>query len=701
VSGSGLWIRRLAVVIAPVSLYSVSSCAGQSVNDDMSGDHGGDATGGSSSGESGAGVSGRAGGGGEAAGANGGDAGEASGGSGAGTVGGAGGSPTGPCVNDSLELDDGNGEPACVCPSGYAGAHCEFTVRDCSADDPPCDPETSATGCVECRRAHIDVGPARSCHIDEGGHVRCWGANDYLLYSGECELPGTPTSAFEVMSTGLESCALSRSGGLSCWGLCNDACEADPLLVPPSGTFVAVSVGINLACALDRDWELACSKRSPPAGQFFSVAAGFNFACALDLERHPSCVDFRATGRPEIVEAPSTRFRAISAGNEHVCGILMDGSVECWGVNTVGQASPPATSFRQVSAGKAHTCGVREDGTLECWGDPKFTGAPTGKFVEVAAGDTHSCALRPDAKVTCWGEDDYFQLHPPPELAPSADPPALFDVGGDAMFPDEDVDCMLAGVTHGCELDSIGRISCWGSTLGSTPAGTFVDLSVGHGTACALRDDGAVACWGNIVVEPGTTSYVDVSAGYGLACALRTTGEIDCFEYAGPMDGYRIVSPPVAPPVGSFTQVSVSADPTYAGAGDGGEVYNRPHACALATDGGVHCWGSTLRPVVDGPFVSVSAGHDVNCAFDAEGAAWCFRGSDAPFRMDGEYTAIGVGTAFYGLRSDGTVVKAWPRAGETLSVASRETFLDLSVGGDFACGLSASGHIRCFGSRNR
>jgi hypothetical protein len=99
--------------------------------------------------------------------------------------------------------------------------------------------------------------------------------------------------------------------------------------------------------------------------------------------------------------------------------------------------------------------------------------------------------------------------------------------------------------------------------------------------------------------------------------------------------------------------------------------------------------------------VSVSAGHDVNCALDAEGVAWCFSGSNAPFRMEGEYTEIGAGRAFYGLRADGTVMRSWLRADERTSAASEETFVELAVAGDFACGLSPAGHIRCFGSRNR
>ena len=44
-----------------------------------------------------------------------------------------------------------------------------------------------------------------------------------------------------------------------------------------------------------------------------------------------------------------------------------DGSVSCWGDDTVGQAAPPAgRSLRQRRL--LNTCGVRTDGTVACWG---------------------------------------------------------------------------------------------------------------------------------------------------------------------------------------------------------------------------------------------------------------------------------------------------------------------------------------------
>ena len=65
---------------------------------------------------------------------------------------------------------------------------------------------------------------------------------------------------------------------------------------------------------------------------------------------------------------PSGTFESVSAGYYHNCGVTSSGSLECWGLNSDGQATPPPGTFESVSAGYWHTCGIKNDGSMECWG---------------------------------------------------------------------------------------------------------------------------------------------------------------------------------------------------------------------------------------------------------------------------------------------------------------------------------------------
>ena len=52
-------------------------------------------------------------------------------------------------------------------------------------------------------------------------------------------------------------------------------------------------------------------------------------------------------GMEWVHDAPRTdlpegeRFKGISAGSWHTCGLRQDGGVSCWGYNQYGETSPP------------------------------------------------------------------------------------------------------------------------------------------------------------------------------------------------------------------------------------------------------------------------------------------------------------------------------------------------------------------------
>ena len=110
------------------------------------------------------------------------------------------------------------------------------------------------------------------------------------------------------------------------------------------------------------------------------------------------------SGCPRRIRAPNGKFATVSAGNGHTCGVRQDGSVDCWGEDFGGQATPPTGGFTSVSVESNHTCGVKRDGSVSCWGiDEQATEEPDGKFTSVSAGPSYNCGTRQDGTVACWG----------------------------------------------------------------------------------------------------------------------------------------------------------------------------------------------------------------------------------------------------------------------------------------------------------
>jgi alpha-tubulin suppressor-like RCC1 family protein len=149
---------------------------------------------------------------------------------------------------------------------------------------------------------------------------------------------------------------------------------------------------------------------------------------------------------------------AISAGGVHTCAIRDDGSVVCWGyggdgrlgygnsssvgdgppdpsVGSVGPVGLGGHTAKAISAGENHTCAILDDGTVRCWGygaggqlgygntsnvgdgPPDPSVASVGPVdlgghtaVAISAGTSHTCALLDNGTVRCWGLGAYGQL---------------------------------------------------------------------------------------------------------------------------------------------------------------------------------------------------------------------------------------------------------------------------------------------------
>ena len=315
-----------------------------------------------------------------------------------------------------------------------------------------------------------------------------------------------------------------------------------------------------------------------------SITAGTFATCGIAIEGPASCWgeqpkvgDGTTTNRPLPTLVKSTdKYLFIGASPSvqgHFCGVAIDQSISCWGVNalndTLGRglvATVPTRivstkAFTLVAPGALHSCALGSDQAVYCWGDnsvgqlgdrtQKAHLTPTEvyggfKFTAVTSGAGHSCGLTPEGSVLCWGFNQSGQLGDGTTTSWTS-PTA---VSGALTFKS-----IAAGESFTCGLTTLDRPYCWGnlgtgSTIVNTPrayptAPAFTSIALGGGHACALTSDGTPYCWGsNGFGQVGDSTFTDrpnptavstalrfksISAGYLHNCAMTQDNSVACW----------------------------------------------------------------------------------------------------------------------------------------------------------------------------
>lgn len=230
----------------------------------------------------------------------------------------------------------------------------------------------------------IAAGEYHTCALTLGGAVMCWGANAYgQLGDGTTEDRLTPTGVIGLSSGviaisagGYNTCALTSTGGIKCWGenasgqLGDDT--TDQRLTPTdvfglTSGMQSVSAGGFHTCALSQTGAAMCWGRN----QYGQLGNGQN----------------TNSPRPVAVNGLSSGASAIVAGKNHACAINSNGGVECWGRNYWGElgdgtivnrnipvvASGLSTGTVSVTASKSRkgfgsTCALTSSNQVKCWG---------------------------------------------------------------------------------------------------------------------------------------------------------------------------------------------------------------------------------------------------------------------------------------------------------------------------------------------
>ena len=242
------------------------------------------------------------------------------------------------------------------------------------------------------------------------------------------------------------------------------------------------------------------------------------------------------------------RWVDLKLGQSSSCGLLGDGTVECWhGI------SSPSGQFLDIDLGYDCGVGVMADGSLAHWGNCGHVGTdkkPSGSFTDVSVGtgiDYHACAVASDGSIACWGEDNQ----------------------GESTPPEGSFTAISVGETFSCALDTAGALQCWGDQADAiaTDAGPWERIEAARQGLCAMDAAGGVECWYYGADGPWSGTWTDLDCDEYACCALDTSGSVQCFGSA------TYIYDPI--PEGSFVQIATG-------------LY---HACAADADNVVTCWG--------------------------------------------------------------------------------------------------------------
>ena len=343
---------------------------------------------------------------------------------------------------------------------------------------------------------------------------------------------------------------------------------------------------------------------------------------------------------PVNVTLPSgkqARSLSHSSSSQHICAVMDDGSLYCWGKNRYGQIGdgtacttetyqygcnggygrstpvavslPPGRTATAVTTGERWTCAILDDGSVWCWGyngggrlgvgnatetgswaySPQQTLLPSGRTaIAISAGSEHTCAVLDNNSIVCWGGNGYSQLgYSTSSESHSTIPDYASNVYGLATGS-IGFNSIASGNYHNCAISTDNIAYCWGMNqykqLGN-------DSGPQYGNSWQMMR----------VSLPAAREAMGLSLGHMSSCAILDDESVYCWGYDennrlntayhcdggdysnGCYEGQRRTPAESIPPTGrSFIAMARGEN----------------HGCALVDNGGVYCFGSNSYGVL-------------------------------------------------------------------------------------------------------
>ena len=394
----------------------------------------------------------------------------------------------------------------------------------------------------------------------------------------ETAKPGSGRGAAAVLATGDDhTCVLLADGSVKCWGYngggklgLGDSDNRGDAANEMGANLPAVSLGTGLTAR--------------------AVVAGTDHSCALLVAGTVKCWGSGSSGRlgqgdlanrgdgpdemgnnlPPIDLGTGRTALSLAADYDHMCAILDNGSVKCWGYNGQGQLGLGDTANRgdnpnemgddlpavELGTGRTATalalndsvtCVLLDNGTVKCWGqnsggylglgDTANRGDEPGEMgdnlpavdlgagrtaVAISASGNTACALLDNATVKCWGRNDLGQLGQGDTVVRGDDPGEM----GDNLPPIDlgtarTATGLAGGGLHMCALLDDSSVKCWGQN----------DVGqLGQGDTVVRGDDPGEMGDNLPPIDLGTArTAISISVGRRHSCALLDNHAVKCW----------------------------------------------------------------------------------------------------------------------------------------------------------------------------
>jgi hypothetical protein len=439
----------------------------------------------------------------------------------------------------------------------------------------------------------------------------------------------------------------------------------------PSGTMAHHRFPSITVEARDARGELATSyngtvtialKDSPAGGALLGTTTGPAF---LGIAHFPdlritlpgSGYTLEASASPQLQPATSGPIDIepfalvqLSAASEHTCGVSAEGAGFCWGLGVSAPTPVPGNiAWRKIEASFNTSCGLSTAGSVYCWGLSPVDGQPSATpklesgtvvFDSLSLGG-HLCGLSAGTAY-CWGSNGWGELGDGtmiPRMTPTP-------VSGGRTFKS-----ISAGTGYSCGVTTVGAAFCWGyNSAGQVGDGSFDQ---------------------RLVPSPviGGLTFTLVRAGSFHTCGIATSGAAYCWYGSGGshLGGSVLGASPPVPVSGGLTFTDIAVGTTHTAGGE-------RHTCAVATGGGVYCWGAngegnlgdgttsliaretpgpvsgshTYRVVATGENIATPYVPRHTCALTTTGAPMCWGTNSSSQLGDGTTTPRFIPTAVVG-----------------------------------------------------